>query len=109
MLVTLSNPLNLAVVGNPPKGSAMAHRRRRRASPSVRKGRRHASRLRSMWKSRTRHGRKYGHLAAVVRIHKNGTVRRGRRKHVRGKGHSWTGRKGTVALYSRKTGKLWGT
>lgn len=106
MLVTLSNPLQLAVLGNPGKGSHMA-RRRRRASSSVRKGRRAASRLRSHWKRRTRAGGRHPGLAAVVRIHKNGTVRRGRRKHVRG--YSWTGRKGTVALFSRKSGKLWGT
>jgi hypothetical protein len=103
VLVTLSNPLNVAVLGNP--GAPMA--RRRRASHSTRKGRRSASRLRSVWKRRTRSGSKYGHLAAVVRIGKNGAVRRGRRKHV--KGHSWTGRKGSVALFSRKSGKLWGT
>ncbi len=108
VLVTLSNPLNLAIVGNPPrKGSHMAKsRRRRKAHPSTRKGRKTASRLRYTWKKRTRSGR-YAGLGAVVRTHKNGTVRHGRRKHV--KGHSWTGRKGTVALYHRKTGKLWGT
>jgi hypothetical protein len=81
--------------------------RRHRASASVRKGRRHASRLRSTWRRATRRGGKYSHLAAVVRTHKNGTVRKGRRKHVRH--HAWSGRKGTVALFSRKTGKLWGT
>lgn len=105
MLVTLSNPLNLAVVGNP--GVSMARHRRRRASSSTRKGRRSASRLRSVWKRRTRKGSKYAHLAAVVRTTKSGRVRRGKRKHV--KGHGWTGRKGSVALFSRKTGKLWGT
>ncbi len=79
---------------------------RRKAHPSTAKGRRSASRLRYVWKKRTRSG-KYAGLGAVVRTNKNGTVRHGRRKHV--KGHSWTGRKGTVALYHRKTGKLWAT
>ena len=81
--------------------------RRRRASAKTRKGRATASRLRSLWRKRTRAGSKYSHLGATVRTHKNGTIRRGRRKHV--KGYSWTGRKGTVALFSRKTGKKWGT
>ncbi len=107
MLVTLSNPLNLAVVGNPPKGYRMA--RRRRMSSKRRKASRHVSALRSRWKRRTRKGSKYSHLAAVVRTTKSGALRRGKRKHVRGRGHSWTGRKGTVALFSRSTGKLWGT
>ncbi len=109
VLVTLSNPLNLAVVGNPPrKGSRMARtKHRRRAHPSTRKGRHRASSLRSSWRKKTRKGGRYSHLAAVVRTKKNGSVRHGRRKHV--KGHGWTGRKGTVALFSRRTGKLWGT
>ncbi len=87
--------------------------KRRKVHASTRKGRRAVSRLRYSWKKRTSHGGgkrkagRYSHLAAVVRRNKNGTVRAGRRKHV--KGHSWTGRKGTVALYSRQTGKLWGT
>ncbi len=80
--------------------------KRRKTHASTKRGRRTASRLRYSWKKRTRSG-KYQGLGAVVRTHKNGTVRHGRRKHV--KGHSWTGRKGTVALYHRKTGKLWGT
>jgi hypothetical protein len=80
---------------------------RRKAHPATRKGRHSASRLRSTWKKRTRHGGRYAHLGAVVRTDKHGRIHAGRKKHV--KGVSWTGRKGTVALYSRSTGKLWGT
>jgi hypothetical protein len=89
---------------NPKRGKS---RSRRKAHPATRKGRHHASRLRSEWKRRTRHGGRYAHLGAVVRTDRSGRIHAGRKKHV--KGVAWTGRKGTVALYSRSTGKLWGT
>lgn len=85
----------------------MAKRRKSRKKMSP--GRRASSRLRSVWKKRTRSGGKYASYGAVVRTTKSGSPRRGRKKHAKGKGHAWTGRKGTVALYSRKTGKLWAT
>jgi hypothetical protein len=84
-------------------------KRRRKGRGRMSPGRRATSRLRSTWKRRTRRGGRYAAYGAVVRTTKSGSPRRGRRKHVKGKGHAWTGRKGTVALYSRKTGKLWGT
>jgi hypothetical protein len=84
-------------------------KKRRKTRKKMSPGRRAASRLRSTWKRRTRRGGRYEAYGAVVRTTKSGSPRRGRRKHVKGKGHAWTGRKGTVALYSRKTGKLWGT
>lgn len=89
-------------------GKAKARKKgRRKLHPATRKGRHHASRLRSEWKRRTRYGGRYSHLGAVVRTDKHGRIHAGRKKHV--KGHSWTGRKGTVALYDRRSGKLWGT
>lgn len=100
---------------NPKRGGGRK-KGRRKAHPATRKGRHHASRLRSEWKRRTRYARggpkphaagKYPYLSAVVRTDKHGRIHAGRKKHV--KGHSWTGRKGTVALYDRRSGKLWGT
>ncbi len=97
-MLTLSNPLNLAVVGNPPRNRAMA---RRRVSAVHKKSLARKRALRYRWKKATRSGGKYSLLGATVRR------RPGTRQHV--KGFAWTGRKGTVALFDRKTGKLWGT
>jgi hypothetical protein len=97
MLLTLSNPLPLAIVGNPPKGSPMARRRKSAASKRT-------TRLKSRWSKllKTKGWKPpYSYLSATVRR------KAGKRKHVRG--HSWTGRKGTVALYDKQSGKLWGT
>ena len=98
MLITLANPLNLAVVGNPLRRHPMARRRVSRGRKAA--GRRFAARKR-FWKKATSRRGKYSNLGAVVRR------KPGRRKHR--KGVSWTGRKGTVALYNRRTGKLWAT
>jgi hypothetical protein len=82
--------------------------RRRRLSARSRKNRSALSALRSRWKKKTRKGGKYSWLGAVVRTNKAGTkIRRGRRVHK--KGHSWTGRKGSVVLFKRSTGKRWAT
>ena len=104
MLLTLSNPLHLAVVGNPgpkrsiKKGTPMARRKR------VSKSHKRRVALKGRWKSRMRklaYKPPYSFTHAVVR------KKAGKRKHV--KGHAWTGRKGTVGLFDNLTGKLWGT
>lgn len=119
VLLAVSNPLQVAVVGNPPRSPSMAHRARARRSHSrhrksrgrrtiTRKarghrklGKRKVARLSRTWKKRTAPGAKFSWLGAKI------LKRPGKRKHV--KGRAWTGRKGTVKLYSRKTGKLFAT
>ena len=74
---------------------------RRRTSVAHKKVLARKRQARYRWGKKTSKTGKYSHLGAVIRR------RPGRRKHVQG--HSWTGRKGTVALFNRKTGRLWGT
>lgn len=89
MLVTLANPLPLAIVGNPPKARAMA---KRRASSRKLANRRQ---LRYRWRKRTRPGGRFAGYKARV-LAKPGR----RKKHAKPRGHrwAWTGRKGTVQL-----------
>jgi hypothetical protein len=84
MMLTLSNPLNLAIVGNPGRS----------------KRARRISQLKSRWKKRTRPGGRWAGYKAVIR------PKAGRKLKVRGKGRrwAWTGRKGTVSLHRK--GKL---
>lgn len=88
MLVTLANPLNLAIVGNPPGKRRRKSTARSRALARVRQ-------LRYRWNQRTRPGGRYAGFHAVVHA-KPGR----RRKHraPRGRRWAWTGRKGTVHL-----------
>jgi len=83
--MTLSNPLNLAVIGNPGP-------RRRRSKRAAK-----VSQLKSRWKKRTRPGGRWAGYKAVIRS------KAGRKVKVRGKGRRWafTGRKGTVSLHRR--------
>jgi hypothetical protein len=74
---------------------------RRRVSRGRKASKRRFSARKRFWKKATGRRGKYSNLGAVVRR------RPGKRKHR--KGVSWTGRKGTVALYSRRSGKLWAT
>ena len=62
---------------------------------------RHRSSLKRSWAKKTRKGAKYRFVKASVRR------KVGKKKHV--KGRSWTGRKGTVVLRMRKSGKVWAT
>ena len=91
-MLTLSNPLHLAVVGNPPKGSAMA---RRKLSKRVYKS------TKSKWRKLTRPGGPKAHLKVHVKR------RAGFKKHV--KGLKGSGRKGTVSIFSKFTGAFLGT
>ncbi len=100
MLLTLPNPLPLAVVGNPyRKESAMA---RRRVSAAHRRSTKRKSNLRYRWNKAAKKA-KYAGLRIKVRS------KPGKRKHVRGRGWGWTGRKGTVSLFDKVTGGLFAT
>ena len=92
-LLTLSNPLHLAVVGNPlRKGPAMARRTRKLSKRSYKATKR-------VWRKKVGHGRFKGLKVHVKR-------RAGFKKKVRGL--RGTGRKGTVSIFSR-FGKFLGT
>jgi hypothetical protein len=94
MLLTLSNPLHLAVVGNPPrKGAAMARRRTKRISKRAYKS------TKRVWRKKVHTGRFKGLKVHVKR-------RAGFRKAI--KGIRGTGRKGTVSIFS-KIGRFLGT
>lgn len=102
MLVTLSNPLNLAVVGNPPR-----HRRKHMARTRHRS--RHRRHRTSSHVKRLRHrghriARKRG-MWSRVRTTRSGAVKHVRRKHSRKLGR-WSGKKGTITFYKgrRKIG-----
>jgi len=85
-VITLSNPLNLAIIGNPGP-------RRKRGKKAVAAARR-LSQLKSRWKSRTKvPGGRWAGFRAVVRN------KAGKRKHAPGRKWAWTGRKGTVSLW----------
>ena len=74
---------------------------RRRTSAAHKKVLARKRSLRYRWSKKTGRGGKYSNLGAIIRR------RPGKRKHV--PGVSWTGRKGTVALFNRRSGRLWGT
>ena len=95
MLVTLANPLPLAIVGNPPHGARMARRRRKTARSKMLARARQAK---YRWNLRTRPGGRYAGFKAVVH-HKPG--RRKKHKSPRGRRWAWTGRKGTVSLFRK--------
>jgi hypothetical protein len=96
VLVTLANPLPLAIVGNPHKGRHMA--KRRKLSAAGRKRSHRTSQLRWRWKQRTRPGGKFAGYKAVVHS-KAGR----RKKHSKPRGHRWafSGLKGTVSLFKK--------
>lgn len=96
MLVTLANPLPLAIVGNPPRGARMAKRHRRKTARAKLLARRRQ--LKYRWKMRTRPGGRYAGFKAVVH-EKAG--RRKKHKSPRGRRWAWTGRKGTVSLFRK--------
>jgi hypothetical protein len=96
VLVTLANPLPLAIVGNPHKGRHMA--KRRKLSAAGRRRSHRTSQLRWRWKQRTRPGGKFAGYKAVVHS-KAGR----RKKHSKPRGHRWafSGLKGTVSLFKK--------
>jgi len=103
-MLTLSNPLHLAVVGNPPKGAHMARRRHSKRAHSKRAhkiSKRSVKTLRSKWRKLTRPGGAKSHLKVHVKRYA------GHRKAI--KGMRGSGRKGTVSIFSKFTGKFLGT
>jgi hypothetical protein len=101
VLVTLSNPLNLAVVGNPLRRNRTMARHRARSRSRRHRTSKKAKRLVSKWRSKIR-SKKFRGLR--FKVH----TRRGRVVHTRRKRHSrirGSGRRGTVSLFSKRTGR----
>jgi hypothetical protein len=87
VLVTLANPLPMAVIGNP--GRRPMTRSRRLAN---------RRQLRYRWKKRTAKGGAYSGFKAVVH---DKAGRRKKHKAPRGHRWAWTGRKGVVSIFRK--------